>query len=339
MNANIPGHILRTPLFGWLTDYLKLAHVGKVRDTFEIPDQPDKLLVVASDRVSIFDIILNRFVPKKGEVLTAMTQFWLTQALNVPNHLVAWGKDIDQFLPIELHRNNDLKRRALVVQKLQMFDKECIARGYITGTGWRDYQKTGKICGIKLPEGLHDGSKLESALFTPSTKAEQGHDENIDAAAVIAQYPGIDTATLDVYHTARDFAEQKGIIIADTKLEFGHSGNGKFVLADEVLTPDSSRFWDKASYIKAAELRRSPSGYDKQPLREAGKKAWISGNKVDISTELDPSDINDLEKAWLWNIPQQHIIDTTRRYLNIFEWLSSYSLDEYQTKFFGITNN
>jgi phosphoribosylaminoimidazole-succinocarboxamide synthase len=233
----------------------KHLHSGKVRDLYEL--ESGDLLMVASDRQSAFDWILETPIPDKGKVLTAMSLWWFEQ-LDVPNHIVSTD------VPAEV------AGRAVVCEKLAMFPVECVARGYLSGTGLLDYNATGAVCGIPLPSGLLEGSRLETPIFTPATKADIGeHDENVSYDAVVAAV-GAETAaalratTLDVYTTARAMAEERGIILADTKFEFGARADGTIVLADEVLTPDSSRFWPADQW---APGKQQPS-YDKQIIRD-----------------------------------------------------------------------
>jgi phosphoribosylaminoimidazole-succinocarboxamide synthase len=233
----------------------KHVHSGKVRDLYEL--ESGDLLMVASDRMSAFDWILETPIPDKGKVLTAMSLWWFEQ-LDVPNHILSTD------VPAEV------ARRAVVCERLAMFPVECVARGYLSGSGLLDYNATGAVCGIPLPSGLVEGSRLDEPIFTPATKAELGeHDENVSYDAVEATV-GVETAaalrdtTLAVYTRARAMAEERGIILADTKFEFGARADGTIVLADEVLTPDSSRFWPADQW---APGRQQPS-YDKQIVRD-----------------------------------------------------------------------
>ncbi|MFF0339608.1 phosphoribosylaminoimidazolesuccinocarboxamide synthase [Kribbella sp. NPDC004875] len=233
----------------------KHIHSGKVRDLYEL--ESGDLLMVASDRQSAFDWILETPIPDKGKVLTAMSLWWFEQ-LDVPNHVISTD------VPAEV------AGRAVVCEKLAIYPVECVARGYLSGTGLLDYNATGAVCGIPLPGGLVEGSRLDTAIFTPATKAELGeHDENVSYDAVVATV-GADTAaalrdtTLEIYTTARAMAEERGIILADTKFEFGARADGTLVLADEVLTPDSSRFWPADQWVPG---KQQPS-YDKQIIRD-----------------------------------------------------------------------
>ena len=233
----------------------KHVHSGKVRDLYEL--ESGDLLMVASDRMSAFDWILEPGIPDKGKVLTAMSLWWFEQ-LDMPNHILSTD------VPAEV------AGRAVVCERLAMFPVECVARGYLSGSGLLDYNATGAVCGIPLPSGLVEGSRLDEPIFTPATKAELGeHDENVSYDAVVATV-GAETAaalrgaTLDVYTAARAMAEDRGIILADTKFEFGARPDGTIVLADEVLTPDSSRFWPADQW---APGKQQPS-YDKQIVRD-----------------------------------------------------------------------
>jgi phosphoribosylaminoimidazole-succinocarboxamide synthase len=231
-------------------------HSGKVRDLYALPD--GRLLMVASDRISAFDFILDSTIPDKGEILTRMSLWWFEQLADlVPHHVLS--TDVPEAV----------RGRAVICERLEMYPVECVARGYLTGSGLLDYRATGEVCGIPLPEGLEDGSRLSEAIFTPASKADLGeHDENVSYAAVV-ETVGAERAeelrrlTLDVYARAEEIARGRGIILADTKLEFGARGDGTTVLADEVLTPDSSRFWPAAEWRPG---RAQPS-YDKQIVR------------------------------------------------------------------------
>jgi phosphoribosylaminoimidazole-succinocarboxamide synthase len=231
-------------------------HSGKVRDLYELPG--GELLMVASDRISIFDFVLDTTIPDKGEILTRMSLWWFGQLADlVPNHVIS--TDVP----------DAVRGRAVVCERLAMYPVECVARGYLTGSGLLDYRASGEVCGIALPAGLEDGSRLPEPIFTPATKAELGdHDENVSYHAVEATI-GADRAaelrdlTLSVYARAEGIARERGIILADTKLEFGARPDGTTVLADEVLTPDSSRFWPAAEW----QPGRTQASYDKQIVR------------------------------------------------------------------------
>jgi phosphoribosylaminoimidazole-succinocarboxamide synthase len=234
-----------------------LVHAGKVRELYAVGE--DRLLMVATDRISAFDFVLDSLIPDKGRVLTQLSQWWFGQLNDlVPNHVL--GLDVPE----------PVRGRAVLCERLEMIPVECVARGYLTGSGWLEYTESRTVCGIALPDGLVDGSRLPEPIFTPATKAELGeHDENVDFATVAATV-GQDTAeqiralTLAVYARAEEIARGRGIILADTKLEFGRRPDGTIVLADEVLTPDSSRFWDAATWQPGGRLE----SYDKQYVRD-----------------------------------------------------------------------
>ena len=249
------------------TDFsdLKLFKQGKVREMYEVDD---KLLMVSSDRLSAFDVIMNDGIPGKGKVLTKISEFWFNYVKDIiENHIIE--TDVERY-PDEVKKYADeLKDRSMLVKKSNLIPLECIVRGYISGSGWKDYQKTGEICGIKLPEGLKESDKLPEPIFTPSTKAEIGeHDENITeekGKKLVGEetYNKIKETAIKVYKKAADFALEKGIIIADTKMEFGEL-DGEIILIDELLTPDSSRFWPEDKY----EPGRAQDSYDKQYVRD-----------------------------------------------------------------------
>jgi phosphoribosylaminoimidazole-succinocarboxamide synthase len=245
---------------------LELIHQGKVRDIFAIDDR--RMLIVASDRLSAFDVILPDPIPGKGELLTQISNFWFHRTSDlVPNHLLE--NDITEFFS-DRELAESLRHRTAVVQRLQPLPIEAIVRGYIIGSGWKDYQRSGQICGIALPEGLQQAQQLPEPIFTPSTKAAVGdHDENIDMAQA-RKLLGTDLAeqvaeaSLEIYRDAAEYALQRGIIIADTKFEFGMDEDGQLRVMDEMLTPDSSRFWPQAEYRTGI----SPPSYDKQYIRD-----------------------------------------------------------------------
>jgi phosphoribosylaminoimidazole-succinocarboxamide synthase len=239
-----------------VTGDLQHVHSGKVRDLYALPD--GHLLMVASDRISAFDFVLETEIPDKGEILTRMSLWWFDQLADlVPNHVVS--TDVPE----------QFRGRAVVCERLEMLPVECVARGYLTGSGLLDYERTGEVCGVALPAALVDGSQLPEPIFTPATKAELGeHDENVSYEAVVRTV-GAETAealrelTLEIYDRAEGIASERGIILADTKLEFGMRPDDVMVLADEVLTPDSSRFWPASEWQPG---RPQPS-YDKQIVR------------------------------------------------------------------------
>jgi phosphoribosylaminoimidazole-succinocarboxamide synthase len=277
---------------------LKLHSSGKVREMYEVGDD---LLMVASDRISAYDVVLPTPIPDKGKVLTQMSVFWFeTTGDIVPNHLIS-AEDA----PAEA------EGRALLVKRLDMYPVECVARGYLSGSGWREYRETGAICGIELPHGLRESDELPEPIFTPATKAEIGdHDENIDfdrAAELIGNRPLMEELrriTLELYSHARDHAAERGIIIADTKFEFGSSPGAEIVLGDEVLTPDSSRFWPADEY----EPGRSQASFDKQYVRD-----WLDASGWD---HAPPGP----------ELPDEVVENTRAKYLEAYERITGRSL-------------
>ncbi|AWB91050.1 phosphoribosylaminoimidazolesuccinocarboxamide synthase [Aeromicrobium chenweiae] len=279
-------------------------HSGKVRDLYSLEPADDetgeeRLLMVASDRISAFDFILTPGIPDKGEILTRMSLWWFDQLADlVPNHVVSTA------VP------EKVRGRALVVEKLDMFPVECVARGYLTGSGLADYEATGEVCGVPLPPGLVDGSRLPEPIFTPATKAELGeHDENVSFEAV-TETIGLESATalkdltLRIYARAEEIARERGIILADTKLEFGARPDGTIVLGDEVLTPDSSRFWPADSY----QPGRAQPSYDKQFVRN-----WL------VSPESGWDRASDEQPPTL---PDEIVAKTRERYVQAYEQLT-----------------
>lgn len=246
-------------------DELNLLKRGKVRDVYEVDDE--RLLIVATDRISAFDCILPTAIARKGEVLTSLSKFWFEKLADiVPNHFIT----IDQEqLPEPVRLKPELKGRSMLVNRAEVFPVECVVRGYLVGSGWKDYLRTGEVCGHKLPEDLLESAELDEPIFTPSTKAEEGHDENISETQV-RDLLGEETTnylretSLRLYNEARSYARGRGIIIADTKFEFGRDRNGQIILVDEALTPDSSRFWPAENYSPG----KSQASFDKQFVRD-----------------------------------------------------------------------
>jgi phosphoribosylaminoimidazole-succinocarboxamide synthase len=331
--ATIPKNVAETELSRRMLPYLHRQHQGKVRDTYGLV-HPNVMLPVATDRISIFDFVLGTTIPMKGEVLVGLTVFWLQKIFpHSKHHLLAYGRAIDGYLPKELRGNLELHKRAIVVEKKTMLLVECIVRGYLTGSGLKAYQEDQAVCGIPLPEGLTDGSELPEPIFTPTTKAKVGHDEHVTAESVEKEHGSWPRVhSIAFYKRAQLYAESKGIIIADTKFEFGEDRT----LADEVLTPDSSRFWDKDEYDIARKAGKSPSGYDKERVRQAGKKAVINGQVVDIS-KLDPENPEHVELVASWQVPQEIIEQTTRRYRTIVQRLTGMELEQFQSEVMDVT--
>lgn len=259
MRHDSNGALLETSI-----DTARLVNRGKVRDIYDVGDE---LLFVATDRISAFDVVMPNGIPDKGRVLTQISLFWFQLMDWLPNHLVT--ADVNRY-PVSLKKYADtLKGRSMLVKKAKPLPIECIVRGYLTGSGWKDYQTSGAVCGIKLRDGYRQAEKLDKPLFTPSTKAEIGaHDENISFDGVVkaigpAPARAINDLSIKIYSTAADYAVKKGIILADTKFEFGMK-DGQIILIDEALTPDSSRFWPAADY----KIGCSPPSLDKQFVRD-----------------------------------------------------------------------
>jgi phosphoribosylaminoimidazole-succinocarboxamide synthase len=257
---------------------LPLVARGKVRDNYAVGD--DRLLMIASDRLSAFDVVMGEPIPGKGELLTRMALFWFARLGHiVPNHLT--GDDPESV--VALDERAQVRGRAMLVKRLNGLPIEAVVRGYLAGSGWKEYQASGKVCGIKLPAGLNNASPLPEPIFTPATKAEMGqHDENISFEQA-AQMIGSDLAgrvravSIRLYREAAEYALGKGIIIADTKFEFGLAADGTLTLMDEVLTPDSSRYWPLESYRDAVDRGDNPPSYDKQFVRDWLESVRING--------------------------------------------------------------
>ncbi len=287
---------------------LKPVKEGKVR---EIYDNGDSLIMVATDRISCFDVILHNIVTKKGTVLTQISKFWFDFTKDiVPNHMIT----VDNNEMPEYFRQPQFTGNSMMCRKLEMLPLECIVRGYITGSGWASYQKNGTVCGITLPEGLKESEKLPEPIYTPSTKAEIGdHDENISYEQSIAHlekyYPGkgeeyaakLKELTITLYKKCAEYALSRGIIIADTKFEFGLDEDGNIVLADEMLTPDSSRFWPLEGY----EAGKGQPSFDKQFARD-----WLKAN----------------DGKHDWTLPQEIVDKTIEKYLQAYKLLTGKEL-------------
>jgi phosphoribosylaminoimidazole-succinocarboxamide synthase len=245
---------------------LKLVRRGKVRDVYAVDE--DRLLIVATDRISAFDSVSPTPIERKGEVLTSLSRFWFNKLGHiVPNHLLT--TNIDEMPNVVRGHTSELRGRTMFVRSTEVFPVECVVRGYLSGSGWKDYQRTGQVCAHQLPAGLRDSEKLAAPIFTPATKAETGHDENISeqqmAAIVGAEVTEfLRDVSLRIYQEASEYARSRGIIIADTKFEFGRDRDGQIILIDEVLTPDSSRFWPLDDY----EVGKSQASFDKQYVRD-----------------------------------------------------------------------
>lgn len=286
---------------------LKLLHRGKVRDVYEVDEK--RLLLVATDRISAFDCVLPTLIPHKGEVLTQLSKFWFDRLKDiVPNHLIT--ADLEK-MPDPIRGREELRGRSMLVKKTEVFPVECVVRGYLEGSGWKDYKTAGKVCGHDLPRDLKQCDRLLEPIFTPATKADVGHDDNITGlefksiiGAESAAY--LKSTSLKLYKSAAEYALTKGIIIADTKFEFGVDADGKILLVDEALTPDSSRFWGAKSY----EAGHAQPSFDKQFVREYLET--LDWDKTPPAPELPP----DVAEA------------TSQRYLKAYELLTGKSLSE-----------
>jgi phosphoribosylaminoimidazole-succinocarboxamide synthase len=283
---------------------LPLLASGKVREMYDLGD---RLLMVASDRISTYDVVHPTPIPGKGEVLTALSVFWFGRTGHiVPNHYVSATDGVPE----------DVRGRAVVARKLRMLPVECVVRGYITGSGWKDYQASGKVSGIELPPGLRESERLPSPIFTPSTKAEVGHDEAIDfdAAAALVGDPDlmarVRDASIELYRFAADHARSRGVILADTKFEFGLDADGELVVGDEVLTPDSSRYWPADGY----EAGHGQPSYDKQYVRD-----WAAGSGWDKAPPAPP-------------LPDDVVARTRELYVEAYERLAGEPFDAWLSR-------
>jgi len=285
---------------------LKLVRRGKVRDVFAVDE--DRLLIVATDRISAFDCILPTPIERKGEVLTALSCFWFAKLAHiVPHHLITTS--IENMPDVVRGHADDLRGRSMLVHRTEVFPVECVVRGYLSGSGWKDYQRTSQVCGHQLPAGLRESDQLAEPIFTPATKAETGHDENISEqqmATIIGPEvtESLRNVSLEIYREASEYARTRGIIIADTKFEFGRDREGRIILIDEVLTPDSSRFWPAEKYQPGA----SQASFDKQFVRDY----------------LETLDWNKQPPAP--TLPAQVAQATTQRYLEAYQLLVGESL-------------
>lgn len=285
---------------------LKLVKRGKVRDIYDLGEY---FLIVSSDRLSAFDVILNQGIPFKGKVLNKISQFWFDFSKNIiANHLIS--TDVNKFTPACADYKNDLDGRSMMVKKTEVIPIECIVRGYISGSGWVDYQKSGSISGLRLPKGLVESEKLPEPIFTPSTKAEIGdHDQNIsflEAEKIVGRTNilKLQETALSIYKSTSDYAATKGIIIADTKMEFGLINN-EIILIDELLTPDSSRFWSAENYKKG----ESQDSFDKQCIRD-----YLLS--INFNKQLPPPDL-----------PQEIIKMTSQKYLEALNLLTGLTVN------------
>lgn len=275
---------------------------GKVRDIYDLGSE---LLIIATDRISAFDYVLDSTIPEKGKILNQIAAFWFDKTADIiENHIIT--TDFSVYPEVIINTSDDLEKRSMLVKKADKFPIECIVRGYITGSGWKDYKKTGKVCGIELPDGLNESEKLTQPLFTPSTKADEGHDENIsfdEMKEIIDPYSAekLKTISLELYNFAHDYLYKKGIILADTKFEFGIF-DGKIILIDEIFTPDSSRFWNKDEY----EVGCSQKSYDKQFVRD-----YLFSKGIQDRESINPGDD-------ILTLPDEIIQKTQEKYMQAY---------------------
>lgn len=278
-----------------MTDIPVYVTSGKVRELYTIDEE--RLLLVASDRISVFDVVLPTEIPDKGRLLTGLSAFWFARTREIcPNHLLGLRPD----------------GRSMECLRLKMLPLECVVRGYLTGSGWKDYLRDGVVCGYRLPPGLRESERLPEPIFTPATKATEGHDENIDAEAAVAlveadRYAEVERTALALYRFAAEYAAVRGILIADTKFEFGFDWDGRFVLGDELFTPDSSRFWPADKYASGGP---QPS-FDKQFVRDYCES--LGWDKTPPGPEL----------------PEEVVAGTRVRYVEVFERLTGLAFDDY----------
>ena len=287
-----------------LADLPRIAS-GKVREIYEGPDRT--LLLVASDRISTYDVVHPTPIPDKGKVLTGLSTFWFERTADlIPNHLLSVTNDVP----------DEVRGRAMLVKRLEMLPVECVVRGYITGSGWKDYQRTGAVCGIELPQGLRESDQLPEPIFTPTTKATTGHDEAVDFEGAVelvgdrALAERVHDLSIALYRHAADHARERGIILADTKFEMGIDPDGTLTLGDEVCTPDSSRFWPADQY----EPGRSQPSFDKQYVRD-----WASSTGWDRTPPAPP-------------IPDEVVAKTREKYVEAYERITGQPFDTWTAR-------
>ncbi len=355
----INASLLALPLYATLAKILGESEIGKVRHTYTLPDHPDKLLVVATDRISIFDFVLKAQVMFKGAVLTAMTIHWLKNVFaDLPNHLVAYGVGIDEYLPEKLRGNPDLQVRAIIVKKLMMLPVECVIRGNLMGSGWKSYQNDGTVCGIKLPDGLVAGSELPRPILTPTTKSNTGHDAAITFEEMIEILEGwikenglnedaqllagkVRELSLELFIRGRDYGKEHKVRVLDTKFELGLDENGTLTVGDEVLTPDSSRFTKEDEYLAAMAAGKEPKTSDKQYVRNEGAKIETPFTGEDSKpivglNNLEPE--NEEHVDWVAELewPDDVLDKTTAIYLEVCAALVGSDLVDFQAETMNI---
>ena len=334
--AKIPPEVAEDEQSKLLGQHLHRFGRGKVRHSFDLTQ--DSFLLYTGDNISVFDVVLKARVKDKGQSLNATTVFWMDQYFSgFPNHLVAYGSAIDPHLPEPLRNVPEIQKRSLVVKRCKPFKIECVVRGYLTGSGLKDYNRTGEVCGIKLPPGLHDGSPLPEPIFTPATKAETGHDKNItmeEAADIV----GDDAITLlrdrslEIYEEAASYARENGIIICDTKFEYGVDPGGTICIIDETLTFDSSRIWLASDYEGAQKSQKAPKGYDKQPVRDYMDSLTTPFFKGDVMLRFSQFGPTEEQEAWAHQqeIPQEFLDETSSRSVQSMEKLTRRPLKGFQ---------
>jgi phosphoribosylaminoimidazole-succinocarboxamide synthase len=325
--AQIPAEVLKK---SFVLEGETPENVGKVRDSYALAD-PDKMLVLVTNRASTFDFVLNTTVEKKGEVLNATSHFWVTQVIKseCKTDFIAAGSDIDKYIPSRFRNNPELQKIATVVKRVKPPELEDIVRFVLTGSGLASYKETGMVCGHKLPLGLHDGSLLPFPIYTPTTKAKEGHDEHVTAESVRKIYGDQrEKLAIKVANMLHRYAEKTGILLADTKFEFGLDEEGNLVLADEKGTMDSSRFVDLDLWFEYGRLKKFPPSMDKQFLREWAKIVGID--------KLDPKKPEDVLKVHSIPVPAEVIQKTTEIYLEAFKRLTGMKLEHYQSEIMGI---
>jgi phosphoribosylaminoimidazole-succinocarboxamide synthase len=331
MPASIPVNVSNFFTHDLLTRVgLSRTNQGKVCDTYDLGN--GYLLGVRTNRVSINDFVLPCEIDRKGEILTALTVYWLSVsgvARGIPHHLVTFGKHIDDFLPRGAQRSSQLHRCGMIIKKLEMLRIESVVRDCLTGQAYTDYTAGNPTCGITFPPGLRDGSRFPETQFTPTTKAEVGNDQPMDAAAVDQEHPWLKPLTVEIHGKIAAHAAHNGVILADGKYEFSVDK----VLADEVGTPDSSRFWDMEEWQEAVAAGRTPASLDKQFLRNWGKTVATPFEATGIN-KLKPAKTEHVAFVHSLTVPPDVLVETAKRYHMIFRRLTGQTLDEFQAQYY-----
>lgn len=327
-NSKIPKQVQSNLLTELLQDSgMELIHQGKVRDTFRIPGREMLRAILTTDRISVFNYVLPVTCPYKGDALNALSIFFRSILMqNYQNDLVAFGMGIDEFVPSRCRGNRDLQQRLMIVEDCNMVPAEAVPRECLTGTGYKRYKAEGDLWGISLPIGLHDGALLPQPYFTVTDKSDDDlpimFQDFVDSDKFSGHANEIIAISMGAFAKAQAFANRYGFLIADTKFEFGLNHAGKLVLCDEVLTPDSSRFWSINSWVLAKERQQAPVGYDKQPVRD-----WFAPFFEDLKKIKEREER--LAKVSALNVPKRLIQDTTDRYLEICSVFTGHSLQEF----------